>query len=161
MALVGSMDLGIGEMVPNAYVRIVNAQYHPNIRVVKTDPKGNQIETLENEWEIEIHIFFSKKSRTLEIAQISAGTLEGDPGWIHNNVMARGLVPLQRFRYATRLVQGLPDPSLSGTKEAVAFFYNWMKSHPIMGYMENMVDDMDTSTDMLDEFKKLIPPAGA
>ncbi len=144
MAIKGNMDLGIGVPVQNAYTRIVDFWYRPEIPEV----------------EIEIHNYFSKDARNSQIIRdfvidyMKTATLNDDQkAWLQTNIIAKSVYPLQTLKMATCKLQGIPTTKSA----ALPFFYRWLKTHQVHGDMTNISDDMDTSNVAIAAFKKAHP----
>ena len=120
MAIVGNMDLGIGVAVQNAYTRIVDFWYRPEIPEV----------------EIEIHNYFSKLARNSQIVRnfvidyMKTTTLTDiQKNWLNTNIIAKSIYPLQTLKMATCNLKGIPTTKSA----ALPFFYGWLKTHQLHG----------------------------
>jgi hypothetical protein len=146
MAITGAMDLGLGDMSPEAYVRIKDAVFSAGIP----------------EWEIEIHCYHNKEARRLEIIKQFAFQYFVDEGngdflseeskqWIQENIHARSVRPLVTMKFATKNIDGFP---ITTDKQTVfQFFYNFIKQYHVMGGIQNPQDESSSQDQIINDFK--------
>jgi hypothetical protein len=159
MALIGQMDLGIGDTVPAAYVRIVGFTFYTY------NSSLSQIEII-------IYNYHSKVARMLEIAKaqapvaVSAAQTQtaslsvgsATPAilavsaqtWIQNNVTARTTGPLQTMKWATTnlsIFSGI-DLTTAPPNTIMPYLYGWLATNQVMGSIANVQNDMDTAATM-------------
>jgi hypothetical protein len=150
MAIIGSMDLGLGDAAENAYVRIKDAVYS----------------TTTPEWEIEVHCYYNKAARKLEILKKFVSEYFYDQGnidflseenkqWLAENINGRSVRPLITMKFATKNIEGFP--TTTDQKEVLTFFYNFIKQYHVMGGIQNPQDDLDTTTQVIKDFTEAHP----
>ena len=110
--------------------------------------------------EFEIHNYFSKEARNLQIVKefvidfMKTATLEDiQKDWLNANVVSRAIAPLQTLKFATCNLKGWPLEKAT----AIPFFYKFLKTNPIMGDILNVKDDLDTASVAIESFKQAHP----
>jgi hypothetical protein len=176
MAIIGPMDLGIGDTAPAAYVRVDNFVFRPEIPEI----------------EIEIHSYYSKSARNLFIIKnflkdyLQNNTVTADQmSWLQNNILCRAVAPLQTIKWATRDFKFFPElnvvlggdsikymgdtikiptkvtvkPSITmnGDSVGLSYFYNWIKTRQVMGIIPTIKDDLTNSNMIISNFKSQHP----
>ncbi len=150
MAITGKMDLGLGDAIDNAYVRVKDAVYSTNIP----------------EWEVEVHCYYNKNARKLEVIKqfvqeyfFDQGNIdflsEENKQWININIVAKTVRPLLTMKFATKNIEGFPTTTDKTT--VLQFFYNFIKQYHVMGGIEDPQDEMGTPTEIIKEFTEAHP----
>jgi hypothetical protein len=162
MAIIGIMDLGIGDYSTEAYVRIVRVTYNPEVISYNTD--GTTYTT--PEIEIEFANYHNKACRQLEILRdyvkdfLNNNTIPDDKKlWLQNNILSRYARPLQQLIWATKDFSMFKNIDLPSVPETVyvPYFYGWVKTHTVMGTIINVQDDMSVTADTIAQFRKEHP----
>ena len=160
MAIVGQMDLGIGDYSSQAYVRIHRFTYNPTANRINPDGTLSQVP----EVEIEIHNYHNKACRQFEIIKnycidyIKNNEVTDEHKlWLQDNILCRVARPLQTLTWATidlSRVADMPVPPDQATSAiAIPYFYNWIKTYNVMGRIVNMQDDLDMADTAISSFK--------
>ncbi len=148
MGIIGSKDLGIGTIAPQAYVRLYGVSWRPSVPEV----------------EIEVYCYFNKDARNTEIIKTFlqnyiAQTPSLTPDqltWIQNNWLCRSAYPLQITKWATNDLSSFPNNP--ATDDLMTFFYGWIKTNQVMGPVTgDIADDVDTHDVIITNFKTANP----
>ena len=135
MAIIGTMDLGIGDFSPSAYVRITSFSYQmsgdsvpvPEIEIGFANYHNKTCRIFEIIKNF-VSTYMNNNYQTLTTAQII---------YLQNNILSRSVYPLQTMLWATKSFSSVGlSQSMSLTD-----VYTWIKTNQVMGTISLISDD--------------------